>query len=344
MKELFSAIVGNKALCNRLGNDILSSRLPHAIILEGAYGTGKHTIAKMCAAALVCENKDSNGAPLPCLKCLACRKVLENKSADVITVGCEEKATIGVDAIRFLKEDVNLVPNDSEHKVYIIEDADKMTHQAQNAFLLTLEEPPAYVHFFLLCENSGLFLETIRSRAPILRTELLSKDEIDRYICATGRRASQMKLTDPKGYAELLVASGMGIGRALEFLEPKTLAPIKQKRTVALDIVERSVKKRGASEILPLISLLTKMTRPAVIEHLSAVSDALRDLILIKKSDEAELTFFSDRDAAIELSDRASMVFLYEMSSAVRLATDELGMNANVRLCLIKMATVANIL
>ena len=338
MKDCFNTIVGNKALCRRIADDILSSKPPHAIILEGPHGTGKHTIARQTAAALVCERSADSSAPLPCLSCLSCRKVLENKSPDVTVIGCDGKASIGVDAVRFVREDINLIPNDSDYKVYIIEDADKMTSQAQNALLLTLEEPPAYAHFFLLCENSGLLLETIRSRAPTLRTELLSKDDIDKYISTTDRRAAQMKLSDPKGYGELLMASGYGIGQALEYLDPKTFAPISQIRALASDFVSTSIRSRGASEAIPLLARFSTK-RDLLAEQLEAILEAIRDLIIMKKSDTAVLCFFADRDLAIELSDRVSMAFLFGLFQSVSEAKNEINQNANVKLCLMKLAS-----
>ena len=343
MKDALTEIVGNRDLCRRLGNDVLSDTLPHAIALEGPRGTGKHTIAKMTAAALVCTEKDNQRLPVPCLTCSACRKILEGKSPDLITVGCDGKATIGVEAVRFLREDVHVVPNDSDYKSYIIEDADKMTVQAQNALLLTLEEPPAYVHFFLLCENAGLLLETIRSRAPVMRTEQLTTADIDCYLCQHDQRAAQMKLADPQGYAELLTASGLGIGQALDYLDPKIWNPIKQVRSLAAQLVEAAVRKEGASIILPLLSRFSNK-RDLLCTQLQTVSDAVRDLILLKKSDDAPLSFYADREQAIDLCDRAALPFLYEWSEAIRMALDENARNANVRLCLTKMALSARIL
>ena len=106
MKRFMTEIVGNDALCSRLGQDALFDTLPHALIIEGRKGTGKHTIAKMIAASLACSKKDNDSLPLPCLECIDCRKVLENKSPDVITLGRDGKATLGVDTIRFIKEDI----------------------------------------------------------------------------------------------------------------------------------------------------------------------------------------------------------------------------------------------
>ena len=198
-KTAMSEIIGNIALKKRLCDDVISNSLSHAYILEGPDGSGRHTIAYMTAAALACEAKDDTSKPLPCLTCPTCKKILEKKSPDIIVKGTEGKASIGVDIARFIKEDVYTLPNDLEHKFYIIEEADKMTHQAQNALLLTLEEPPSFVHFFLLCNNSASLLETIRSRAPTLRTEPVTDQQIDDYISAKDRRAAQLKLTDKRG-------------------------------------------------------------------------------------------------------------------------------------------------
>lgn len=343
MKEAYTAVIGNDPLRERLMYSVLEETLPHAIILEGAEGSGKRTLARLTAAALMCERKHDKAAPLPCMSCAGCRKVLEDKSPDVIYLGLEDKTTIGVEAVRFLREDVRILPNDTDHKIYIISDADRMTPQAQNAFLLTLEEPPAYARFFLLCENAGLLLETIRSRAPVLRTQPVSREQMDRYLCENDRRASQMKLSDPKGYSELLCASQKGIGQALEYLDPKTFAPIKQLRALASDFVNTAVKRPTSGAVLPLLTRFSNK-RDLLRDQLSTLSDALRDLILLKKSDEAPLSFYADREEAMELCDGISLPALYRLNEAVTGAMEENSRNANVRLCLIHMLVQAELL
>ncbi len=343
MKEAFVDIVGNKGLCRRLGDDVLAGTLPHALILEGPAGTGKHTLARACAAALTCERKSDPSAPIPCKACPSCRKVLEGNSPDLIPVNRGEKATMGVDVIRFLREDVHLLPNDGDKKIYLIEEADKMTPEAQNAFLLTLEEPPAYVHFFLLCENAGAFLETVRSRAPILRTERLTTEQIDRYLCIHDPRAAQMKLAESKTYSELLVAAGGGIGRALALLEPAVWSPVAQTRALATDLLRAACRQEGARVLLPLLGRLSQK-RDALRIQLLALSEGARDLILLKKSDDAPLSFFADRGEATELCDRVSIAFLYQLGDAVRQALDELARNAGIRLCLLRMAIRAELI
>ena len=342
-QRAMSEIVGNETLKIRLCQDIVSNSLNHAYIIEGPTGSGRHTVALMAAAALACENKNDISKPIPCLDCPTCKKIIQGKSPDVIFKGTEGKTTIGVDIARFLREDVHFIPNDIDHKIYIIEDADKMTPQAQNAILLTLEEPPSFVHFFLLCNNAASLLETIRSRAPILRTEALTDGQIDEYICKHDRRAAQMKLSDENEYAELLKVSAGGIGRALELLEPKSWKPIREQRKAIDTYVSCAVNRASNSEMLPLLYTFSKK-RDILADQLLLLSSAVRDLILIKKSDTAYLTFYCDVDRAIELSDKVSLSFLYNLQIAITNAIEENKRNANVRLLITKMLLCADLI
>ena len=143
METAFPDILENRALADRLSREIRSGKLSHAYILSGPEGSGKHMLAVRIATALSGPNRLSDGAPLPCMTCPSCRKILEGNSPDLIYILREgSRATLGVEQIRFLREDVLIAPNDTDVKIYVIEDAETMTPQAQNALLLTLEEPP----------------------------------------------------------------------------------------------------------------------------------------------------------------------------------------------------------
>lgn len=333
MRQYMNNIIANESLRNRLCEDVLEGRLSHAYIIEGRKGSGKHTIATLTAAALACEKKDSPELTLPCMECPSCRKILQGLSPDVIKVSSEEKATIGVDTIRFLKEDVSLVPNDLEHKVYIIEEADKMTDQAQNAFLLTLEEPPSYVLFFLLCENSEKFLETIKSRAPILRTEPIPTPLIDEYITRVDRRAAQIKASMPSDYAELLVSCDNGIGRALELLDSKNLSPLLESRKLAKDFVSAAIYGCSNEEALAFFKRFSSK-RDVLQNEISNIYIALRDLFVSKKSDESVLCFYESREQVFDLCDNISITDISRLLSATSSAIERLGRNSNVRLTL----------
>ena len=343
MKISMPEIIGNDALRQRICRDILANSLSHAYIIEGPDGSGRHTIALNAAAALACESKDDESVPLPCGVCPSCRKILAHKSPDVIFIGSEGKASLGVDTARFIKEDVYTLPNDLEDKIYIVEDSDKMTVQAQNAILLTLEEPPKFVHFFLLCNNASTLLETIRSRAPILRTEPVPSECIDDYLCKNDRRAAQMKLSSPSEYAELLISAKGGIGKALEFLEPKVWKPLRERRVLVLAFIDAATAQKSAAELLSLISAFSNK-RDQLEKELSELLDALRDLILLRKSDNAPLSFFADREYATEICDRCSTAYLHTLYTSVSEAIAENKRNANVRLMLMKMAITSQLI
>lgn len=343
VKNAMSEIIGNDALKNRLCNDIMSNSLSHAYIIEGPEGSGKHLISLMSAAALSCENKNDSSLPTPCMTCPTCKKILELKSPDVIFQGTDGKATFGVDIARFLKEDVHTLPNDLEHKVYILEDADKMTLQAQNALLLTLEEPPSFIHFFLLCKDSSAFLETIRSRAPIFKTERISEKQIDEYISSHDRRAAQMKLSSPAEYYEIIKSADGGIGRAMQLLEPKDWKPVKEVRQLINDFLELATSRKKVTETV-LLSQKFSAKRELLSQQLHILLTSVRDLILLKKCDTPSLLFFSDIERAVELCDRVSLSFLFNLEKAVQSAIEENRKNANVKLLMIKMLVSAELI
>ena len=343
MKEAMTEIAGNRELCERLVSDILSDSLSHAYILEGADGSGRRTIALNIAAATACENRFKKASPIPCLCCDSCKKILGKKSTDVIFVKDESKATVGVDIARFLKEDVRIIPNDIEDKFYIIENADKMTTQAQNALLLTLEDPPSFAHFFLICNSDDSLLETIRSRAITLRTQKLSDEEISDYICAHDTRAAQMKLSFPKDFAELVKASSGGIGKAIEYLDPKAWKSIRDQREFIRSLIYEIVNKRSAETLIPMLSKFSSK-RENLADELLTFSLAIRDLIVLKKSDNASLEFYCDTNEAIEISDKVSLSFLYTLYQNIEIAKEENRRNANVRVMVIKLAVSSGII
>ena len=343
MKQAMTEIAGNRELCRRLASDISSGSLSHAYILEGANGSGRKTIALNIAAATACENRLDSTSPIPCLCCNSCKKILGKKSTDVIFVKDESKSTVGVDIARFLKEDVRVIPNDIEDKFYIIENADKMTTQAQNALLLTLEEPPSFVHFFLICNSADSLLETIRSRAITLRTQRLSDKEIEDYICSHDTRAAQMKLSSPKEFQELIKASRGGIGKALEYLDSKAWKGVRDQREFIRSLIHEILTHRSSSALLPMLNKFSSK-REILGEELMLFSLAVRDLIVLKKSDTSSLEFYCDANEAIELSDRVSLSFLYTLYQNIDVACDENRRNANVRVMIMKLAVSSGII
>ena len=343
MKPAFTDVVGNDALRLRLRDDLLSGKLSHAYILEGADGSGKHMLAMRIAAALSCEERDDPSKPIPCLTCPSCRKILGGNSPDVITVSREDKATLGVEAIREIRRDVYVAPNDISAKIYIIEDSHLLTVQAQNALLLTLEEPPTYVLFLLLCRSATPLLETIRSRAPTLRTEPLSPDCIGEHLCHVNTEAAMLKQSAPSDFSEILVAANGSIGKALSLLDAKSRKPIIARRDIARSFVRLVTSRRNGAETMRFLNGLGQK-REELTEQLGTILFCLRDLLLLKQTENAPLCFFADREEALSLAYSFTTPELLALCDKISLACDSLRKNANVRLTLTSLAVDTGLL
>ena len=344
MSQILTSIVGNESLKRKLYSDLLSSTLSHAYIIEGKKGSGKHTLSYLLAASVSCENVHDDTLPTPCLKCNTCRRILEKNSPDVIIVSKEkDKATLGVDVIRDLREDVSLVPNELDTKIYIIEDAGVMTTEAQNALLLTLEEPPEFVKFFLLCENSENLLETIRSRSQKITTAPIDIDSIDAFLQKNNEEARRLKLSDSFGYNELLMASENTIGKAIELLDSDRFSQVIAARTLARDFLNAVSKKCSSELFMSLIGRLDKK-RDTLLKQLFVIETALRDIIAIQRTDNAPLLFFHSSEEALSFADSINVRKLMTVYNALKETEDNISQNANIRLTLISFFANINII
>ena len=162
----FSALAGNDRLKEQLSQQESGRGLAHAYIISGPTGSGRHTLARLLAAAMVCT---SDSGSRPCGKCSPCKKITAGIHPDFeIISGPEEGKPITVDQIRALRSDAYIRPNEGNRKIYLLEGADQMNASAQNAMLKLLEEGPGYAVFLLLAENGGGLLQTVRSRCEEL--------------------------------------------------------------------------------------------------------------------------------------------------------------------------------
>ena len=343
MREYLTSVAGNARLRQRLGKDLEDGSLSHAYIIEGPAGSGKSTLALELAMALACQNRSSADHALPCGRCEVCRKIAAGSSPDVIHIRREEgKATMGVDVVRALRNDVYTVPNDLSFKVYFIHDAHTMTRQAQNAFLLTLEEPPAFVMFFLLSQDASALLETIRSRAPVLRMQPVTEQEIEAYLLSPAREpkllrtATALKNDTPDDFAAILRMASGCIGSAIELLHESRKASLLEHRAAVFGICELLAERTHTDKLLSAV-LAFGTSREEVVTKLTLLEMALRDLLVLSYSDAATLVFFTSRDLASELCSRFAARRLIRIIEAVRETVRSLSANGNVRLLLVQL-------
>ena len=337
MSTFFDTIVGNRELKARISRDIDNGLLSHAYIIEGPLGSGRHTLVRHIAAALSCEVRGQDGAKSPCGQCRNCKKILSDSSPDLITVRVpEDRTTIGVDSIRELREGLYIAPNDLDIKVYVIDDANLLTTEAQNAFLLSLEEPPEYILFFLICENSTGLLETVRSRAPTLRMERLDLEDVAKYLISSDERAARLRQEAPDEFASAIFASGGSIGQASLMLDTRKRRAMLDSKKVARDIIF-ALSDASRSKAISAITPLIRKKKGDIADCLTRLMEAIRDIVLLKKSEDVRLCFFENRDEALEISTHFTSSSLFTLYDAVSEAKIELEANANVRLSLTNM-------
>lgn len=176
----FNGLIGQNEVISSLKRALSENRVSHAYIFSGPEGIGKKTTARIFAGLLLCDDPHDGAT---CGKCRACRLMENGSNPDYISINTDG-ASIGVDVIRSIQNDSVLRPVYSKRKVYIVEDAAKMTDQAQNCLLKTFEEPPGHAVVILLTTNYEKLLETVRSRAQHLQFRKYTHEQVCQALSA----------------------------------------------------------------------------------------------------------------------------------------------------------------
>ena len=174
----FEDLVGNDKVKNMLKNSINENNILHSYMFVGTEGIGKAMFAKTFANMLFCVSDEEK----PCGNCKPCIEFLGNNNPDFMQIDAEDGKSIKIEQIRQLQEKVIEKPINSGKKVYIINNSELMTIEAQNCLLKTLEEPPEYVVIILIVSNENKLLTTIKSRCTKIYFESLSNEKIENYI------------------------------------------------------------------------------------------------------------------------------------------------------------------
>lgn len=337
---MFDALVGNSDIKELLSGLIIKKELSHAYIIEGPRGIGKHTLAFGIAAALAADTPD------------LLSRIKEGKCPDVQTVGVPaERKTIGVELVRELGGRASVTPNELDFKLTVIENADMMTAQAQNAFLKLLEEPPPEVYFLMLCENASALLPTVRSRAPSLRMQRCTPEETDAYLSLYSKNAALLKTKDADAYYTAIRASDGCIGRALELVASgKKLSAVKKNASEKARELVRLIAERRSVPIIQLVSSLGT-DRSELSDVISSAAEACRDLLLCKahmmsalkresydSGSEDGLCFYENADIASELAQSVSKTELIRITSLLVRISERLNANGNSKQILTELS------
>lgn len=180
----FEDFSGQSAHIAQLHADFAHHTFVHAYLLCGPRGTGKKSVARLCAMAAVCRGEGGR----PCGVCGPCRRVMSDTHPDLHTIVPEKgKQSIGVDVLREVLAQVSTRSFEDTTKVLLFPEAERMTPAAQNCLLKTLEEPPQETVFFLITDQPGAMLPTIVSRCRVIRFHPLSEQDCEKRLIALGQ-------------------------------------------------------------------------------------------------------------------------------------------------------------
>ncbi len=219
----------------QLMRSVQAGRIVHALLFVGPHGSGKRTMARLLAQAMVCRGDEK-----PCGACPACKRFLAGLHPDVKRVEpLPGKKTVSVEQIRDLIDALALRPYEGDRHIVLIEQADKMTPSAQNALLKTLESPAGSAMFFLITDAPGGLLPTIVSRCQTVRFSDLSVEECARVLAARG--------IDPARAARLAGMAQGSVGRALEIDGDAEFPALRQRVLQSLESLRDRAGVAGAA-------------------------------------------------------------------------------------------------
>lgn len=308
----------NRTEKEKLLSEIASGKLSHAYLIEGGEGCGKTYFARFAAAAVLCT-----GDKPPCGKCPSCVKALAGSHPDLFYFSPDKKASMGVETVRDIKKSLFFMPNDGDRKVYIIDDAQKMTVQAQNALLKFIEEPPASVLFFIVTDKKESLLPTVVSRTRIISLAPSDNADIRRFLMSESKKSGGEQIDEAINMAE------GSPGKALKLL----CRDFSRQRQLCLDFMPVLVSTSKSDAMAFLLSM--KLNRDGVKEFFTLLMTALADVMNARFG---RATRLLSRDAAAEyaksITDRKN-AYLFDLATE---AVVRAGENANINLLLMTFA------
>jgi len=338
MQRYFTSVLGNADTKARLFGMIKSKALPHALLISGPLGSGRRTLAKEIAAALNCENRDSEAHALPCGACNSCKRISEGNFPDVKhLVRTGGKASIGAQEIRDFREDMFLSATEAEQKIYIIEEAELMTSAAQNALLKVLEEPPPKVYIFLITVSAEMMLTTIRSRAQLIQMEIFDSEMLKTYVTELSAEARLLDKSDRDKLLSVLLSSGGVIGRALSRLDEKSVKETEERRKRITDFLAALPKKASFAKLYSA-TFAFPQKRDELKDILEELTSAIRDLIIIKTAKDISLSFFHSTEEAEEYSLSGGIKRLMNIYEIIQSACSDIDRNVLIQTLLTDLA------
>ncbi|MBO5473523.1 MAG: DNA polymerase III subunit gamma/tau [Lachnospiraceae bacterium] len=328
--DCFEEVKGQEHIVTTLKNQIKADRIGHAYLFCGTRGTGKTSIAKIFARAVNCEHPVDGS---PCGECQTCKAIAAGVSMNVIEI--DAASNNGVDNIREIVDEVSYSPAEGKYKVYIIDEVHMLSIGAFNALLKTLEEPPSYVIFILAttevhkipitilsrCQRYDFRRITIDTIAARLQ-ELMEAEQIQvedkalRYVAKT----ADGSMRDALSLLDQCIAFHFG----QELTYDKVLNVLGAVDTEVFSRLLRHIMKQDVTGCIALLEEIVMQGRELT-QFVTDVTWYLRNLLLIKSSDDIEDVIDVSSDNLVRLKEEAQMIETDSIMRYIRIFSDLSG-------------------
>jgi DNA polymerase III subunit delta' len=326
-------IIGHHNAVEQLARAVQSGRINHAYLFTGPDGVGRRTLANTFARALVCQ------APLesrPCGACSACRRVSEGIFPDVTTVSIETQqaaserresrnTVISIDTIRELRSSVSLRPMEADWRVAILEDVERVSRDAYDALLKTLEEPPPFVVLILIATEFAALPETIRSRCRQIALEPIPRDLVAAELVRRGQ---------PEDHADLIARLTRGrIARALELAGDESKLE-RRRESVDIALAMISDPLAALAESRRMADVFRRGQRDQIHREIDQLIGLWRDLLLYRSGCPDDVANIDVIDQLNTVSTHWELSDIRDGLEACARALHDLSVNVQPRLAL----------
>ena len=280
----FETLLGNDRLKQNLTESLSRRHISHFYLISGPKGSGKHTLARLLATAILCQ-----GQRRPCGSCVHCRKMASGNHPDFITVEDPEHKNVAVKIVRQIRDDMFIRPNEGDYKIYLF--PQELGLEGQNALLQILEEPPSYGVFLLLTDNPDKLLPTVRSRCTELKMQALPEAVLRRQLLQDFPQAQEEDLTAAVSRSGCFLGQARALLQEGDALPPQTEGFVKafaNKDALLLTQTLVPMEKWKRDALTEILQQWLELMENALVSRsgIQAISPSVRQLSTARSSQE----------------------------------------------------------
>lgn len=314
----FNDIIGHEKIIESLKNAIKNNLVSHSYLFEGPKCIGKEKLARVFAKTLLCQK----GGDSPCNTCPSCMKIESGNHPD-FHVEYPDKDSFKKEQIEELQRTIRKIPLEANKKIYILDDVDKMTQQAQNSFLKTLEEPPGYATIILLATNSYSLLPTIVSRCQVVKFTSVEKHKIEKALINIYNRTEEQ--------ARFIASFSNGIiGRAIELSKSDDFKVLRDATIEKLNIIINGDKIKIFS-----VSEFFEQNKETIDEIMDIILLWYRDILIYKETGSIDFLINKDKINLISYQcQKLSKQKIMDIINVIRRTKDDIHSNVSFQLAM----------